>query len=128
MLKLVYDTRFFFEYFYSIDKGTQRRAKEFVSQNKGGYVSTITLHELYLLDLQKRGRETARISLQAVQDLFRVAAVNSQVAIDAAELRNRYRIPMGDSLIAATCHIMGAQCVTDDPHFTKLREIKTHWI
>jgi predicted nucleic acid-binding protein len=123
----LYDTRFFFEYFYSADSGLKPRAKESISRNKERYVSAVTLHELYLLDLQKRGREIARLSLQTVRDLFRIADVNSEIAINAAELRNRYKIPMGDSLIAATCRVVGAQCVTDDPHITKIKEIKTCW-
>lgn len=127
MPKLVYDTRFFFEYFYTTSGELQLRAKDFVSKNKDRYVSAVTLHELYLLDLQKRGREIAKLSLQSIQDLFRVAQVDSKIAITAAELRNRYKLPMGDSLIAATCELLDAGCVTDDPHLIRIKEIKTRW-
>ncbi len=127
MPKLVYDTRFFFEYFYTTNGELHLRAKDFVSKNKDRYVSVVTLHELYLLDLQKRGREIAKLSLQTIQDLFRVAQVDSKIAITAAELRNRYKLPMGDSLIAATCEALDARCITDDPHLNRIKEINTRW-
>ena len=68
------------------------------------------------------------VRVQGVQDLFRVVEVDSQIAIDAAEIRSRYKIPMGDSLIAATCKNAGAQCVTDDPHLKEMKELRTRWI
>ena len=127
MPKLLYDTRFFFEYIYTTNDELHLRAKDFVSKNKDRYVSVVTLHELYLLDLQKRGREIAKLSLQTIQDLFRVAQVDSKIAITAAELRNRYKLPMGDSLIAGTCEALDARCITDDPHLIRIKEIKTRW-
>ena len=128
MPKLVYDTRFFVEYFYSANNVALERAKGFVAKSKERYVSTLTIHEIYLLSLKKEGKETARIRLQVILDLFRVADVNSDVAVLAAELRNKYKIPMADGVIAATCKWLDARCVTDDPHFTMLTEIKTLWI
>jgi len=128
MPKLVYDTRFFVEYFYSANNVALERAKGLIAKSKERYVSTLTIHEIYVLSLKKEGKETARIRLQVILDLFRVADVNSDVAVLAAELRNKYKIPMADGVIAATCKWLDAGCVTDDPHFTMLTEIKTLWI
>jgi predicted nucleic acid-binding protein len=128
MPRLVCDTRFFVECFFSDNVELQLKARNLVTENKNRYVSAVTLHELYLLELTRRGRETAKLRVQGVQDVFRVAGVNSRIAIDAAEIRAKYRMPMGDSLIAATCQAVHAQCVTDDPHLTEMREIKTRWI
>ena len=128
MLKLVFDTRFFVEHFFSNDNRARLRAKEFVAKNKERYVSVVTLHEMYFLELAKKGRDVAVLRVQGIQDFFDIAGIDSLIAISAAELRNKYRIPMGDSLIAATCRAMNAECVTDDPHFTKMREIKTRWM
>ncbi len=128
MPKLVFDTRFFVEHFFSSDGRTRLRAKEFVTATKERHVSAVTLHELYCLELAKRGRDVAVIRIQSIRDFFDVVGVDSQIAIVAAELRNKYRIPMGDSLIAATCREAGAECVTDDPHFAKIKEIKTRWL
>jgi predicted nucleic acid-binding protein len=35
---------------------------------------------------------------------------------------------MGDSMIAATASALSAVCITDDPHFKQISEIKTEWI
>ncbi len=128
MPRLVCDTRFFVECFFSDNMDLQLKAKDLVAKNKDRYVSAVTLHELYLLELTRRGREIARLRVQGVQDVFRVAAVNSRIAIDAAEIRTKYRMPIGDSLIAATCQAVHAQCITDDPHLTEMKEIKTRWL
>jgi predicted nucleic acid-binding protein len=128
MPRLVCDTRFFVECFFSDDMGLQFKAKDLLAKNKDRYVSAVTLHELYLLELTRRGREIAKLRVQGVQDVFRVAGVNSRIAISAAEIRAKYRVPMGDSLIAATCQAVHAQCVTDDPHLAEMKEIKTRWI
>jgi predicted nucleic acid-binding protein len=128
MPRLVYDTRFFVECFFSDDTAVQAEAKDLVTKNKDRAVSAVTIHELYLLELSRRGREIARLRVQGLQDMFRVVEVDSQIAIDAAEIRLKHKIPMGDSIIAATCRRLAAQCVTDDPHLTKMKEIKTRWI
>lgn len=128
MPKQVYDTRFFAEYFYSDYKEVQIRAKDFVIRNKGRYVSVVTIHEVYMLSLAREGREAARLRLQTIQDFFHIVEVDAQIAVMAAELRHKSRIPMADGLIAATCRSLDARCITDDPHLTSLKEVKTQWV
>jgi predicted nucleic acid-binding protein len=128
MPRLLCDTRFFVECFFSDDMELRLKAKDLVTKNKDRYVSVVTLHELFLLELTRRGREIAKLRIQGVEDMFRVAELNARIAIDAAEIRSKHRMPMGDSLIAATCQAVNARCVTDDPHLTDLKEIKTSWI
>jgi predicted nucleic acid-binding protein len=91
-------------------------------------MSALTIHETYLLSLRKEGRETARMRLQVILDLFRALDVNTDIAVAAAELRHKHKIPMADGVIAATCRSSGSTCVTDDPHSHELKEIKTVWI
>jgi predicted nucleic acid-binding protein len=128
MPKLIYDTRFLVEYFYSTDIKFLQTAKDFIIKNKGGYISTLTVHEIYLLSLAKEGRETARIRLQVLLDRFRAVDVNAEIAVSAAELRQKHRVPMVDGVIAATCKTLNARCVTDDPHFSAIKEVRTLWI
>ncbi len=45
----------------------------------------------------------------------------------SAELRKKYGMPMGDSMIAAAAKMFGLRCVTDDPHLTSVKEIRTAW-
>ena len=128
MRELVFDTRFFVEYFYSADNKFLQRANDFIVRNKGGYVSALTVHEIYLLSLKKEGREIARIRLQGLLDRFRVVDVGAEIAVSAAELRQRHKIPMADGVIAATCAELNASCVTDDPHFHEVKQVSTLWI
>jgi predicted nucleic acid-binding protein len=128
MRELLFDTRFFVEYFYSADNKFLQRANDFIVRNKGGYVSALTVHEIYLLSLKKEGREIARIRLQGLLDRFRVVDVGAEIAVSAAELRQRHKIPMADGVIAATCAELNAGCVTDDPHFHEVKQVSTLWI
>lgn len=128
MPRLVFDTRFFIEYFYSSSNEFIEKAKDFVSKNKERYVSTLTIHETYLLSLRREGREIAHMRLQVLLDLFRALDVSAEIAVAAAELRHKHKIPMADGVIAATCRSFEAKCVTDDPHFQELKEVKTVWL
>lgn len=125
----VYDTRFFIEHFYSKDNETLRRTKHELDSTIGQkIVSVITLHEFYRLNLERQGREVALLRTELIKDSFHTLPVDSEIAVRGAELRKKYSIPMGDSLIASTAETVDAFCVTDDPHLRKIREIKTRWI
>ena len=125
----VYDTRFFVEHFYSNDdRILTLTKKELESGRTQKLVSVITLHEFYRLNLERHGRDVAFLRTSLVRDSFRPVDVDPSISIRGAELRKKYSIPMGDSLIAATADTLHASCVTDDPHFEKIKEIKTRWI
>jgi predicted nucleic acid-binding protein len=127
MHKAVYDTRFFVEYFYSKDdKDLQRMKLE--KNREERYISAIVIHELYRLVLAREGRETASLRKTTVEQEFKVIPVDSEVAKTSAELRQRYRLSMGDSMIAATAFMLKAVCITDDPHFEQIQEIQTEWV
>jgi predicted nucleic acid-binding protein len=67
-----------------------------------------------------------RVSL--LKQSFRVVPVDEQVAQLSAELRQKYRLSMGDSMIAATASLLNAACISDDPHFKQIKEIHTTWV
>ncbi len=54
--------------------------------------------------------------------------VIAEIAKSSAELRLKYNVSMADSIIAATALALKATCVSDDPHFRAVKEIKTDWI
>ena len=125
----LYDTRFFVEHFYSSDERTLAQTKaEIESTTHERMVSVITLHEFYRLNLEKQGREVASLRTNMIMDNFRSVDVNANISVQGAELRKKYSIPMGDSLIAATAKVLKYTCITDDPHLRDIREIKTRWI
>ena len=127
MNKAIYDTRFFVEFYYSTNQ-TFRRKIEQEKRRKEKYISTVVIHEIYNITLAREGRETAKLRATLVKKDFQVVPVDDQVAQVSAELRHKYNLSMGDSMIAATAFILKAVCITDDPHFKQIKEIETTWI
>jgi len=128
MSKTVYDTRFFIEHYYSKNNDVLQKTKEELRKTKQRYISAIVIHEVYQLTLKREGRETAILRTELLKDDFKVVNVDSEIARDSAELRLKHKIPMADSIIAATCLRLDAACFSDDPHFKTIKEIKTKWI
>ncbi len=126
MSKTVYDTRFFVEFYYSKDEKLLPRMRE-ERKRPEKYVSTVVIHELYKLTLEREGRETAKLRVALLEQEFKVVPVTTEIAEVSAELRQRYALSMGDSMIAATAISLKANCVSDDPHFKRVKEIKTTW-
>ncbi len=127
MNKAVYDSRFFVEFFYSKDNELRNRIRE-EKQHKEKYISSVVIHELYHISLAREGRETAKLRATIMKEDFKVIPVDDQIAQVSAELRHKYNLSMGDSMVAATAFTLKAVCVSDDPHFQQIKEIKTSWI
>ena len=127
MNKAVYDTRFFMEYYNSKDSALLEKIRKEKSRREK-YVSAIVIHELYKLSLANEGRETAKLKVAFLKQEFKIIPVDNQIAEISAELRQKYKLSMGDSMIAATALSLNAVCFSDDPHFSQIKEIKTVWI
>jgi predicted nucleic acid-binding protein len=127
MNKAIYDTRFFVEFFYSKDKETGNRLRG-EKPNREKFTSAVVVHELYIISLAREGRETAKLRVALLKEGFQIIPVDSQLAQISAELRQKYNLSMGDSMIAATASQLNAVCVSDDHHFQQIKEIKTRWI
>src|SRR3972149_9642480 len=123
MSKAVYDTRFFAQFYYSRDEKLLKRLREEKRQPEK-YASTIVIHELYNLTLEREGRETAVLRVALLKQEFSVVPVTSEIAEISAEFRHKYDLSMGDSMIEATASSLKATCFSDDPHFERLKEIK----
>ena len=124
--KAVYDTRFFAESFYSNDETTLKRIRQHKALER--YISAVVIHEVYRLALSREGREVAKLKVTNIKKTFEIVPIDDQIAQLSAELRHKYQLSMGDSMIAATASTLGAVCITDDPHFKKIKEIQTEWI
>lgn len=128
MSKIVYDTRFFIEHYYSKDQVVLQKTKEELRKTRQRYISVIVIHEVYQLTLGREGRETAILRTELLKGDFKIVNVDLEIARRSAELRFKYKIPMADSIIAATCLYLNAICFSDDPHFKAVKDIKTKWI
>ncbi len=127
MPKTVYDTRFFVELYYTDNQKTLQKI-DAQKRHREKYISTIVIHEIYKLTLMREGRETATLRTTLLQKDFKTMPVDSEIAQISAELRHKYNLSMGDSIIAATTLKLKATCISDDPHFQRIKEIKTAWI
>ena len=127
MNRAVYDTRFFSALYYSKDERLLQRIRE-EKRRQEKFISTVVIHEVYRLTLQREGRETAMLRIALLKQDFKVIPVTAEIAEISAELRQKHQLSMGDSMIAATASSLKALCVSDDPHFKRIKEIKTTWI
>jgi predicted nucleic acid-binding protein len=128
MPKTVYDTRFFLEHYYSQEDSKLKKTKEAIRKAKERFISAIVLHEIYWLTLEQEGPETATLRATLLEKDFKVIKIDAEIAKSSAQLRYKYRIGMAESIIAATALILKATCLSDDPHFKTVHEIKTTWI
>jgi predicted nucleic acid-binding protein len=127
MNKTVYDSRFFIEFFYTKDKEVISRLKELKKQ-KNKYISAIVIHEVHKFSILREGRDTAKLRVALMREEFQVIPVDEQLAQMSADLRVKYKLSMGDSMITTTAIMLKAVCFSDDPHFQQIKEIKTAWI
>lgn len=127
MNRAVYDTRFFDTLYNSKNEALKKKIQIEKKRNEK-YVSTIVIHELYKLTLANEGREIAKHKVEYIKQDFEVIPVDDKIAQVSAEFRHKYKLPMGDSMIAATAFILKAVCISDDPHFQHVKEIKTQWV
>jgi len=124
----VYDTGFFIEHYYSKNDEVLKRTTNALKTDKNKVISAIVVHEVYKLTLDKEGKEQAELRTKLLEKDFKVINVDTQIAKISAKLRHKYRIPMADSIIAATAESLKLVCITDDQHFTQMKEVKTKWI
>jgi predicted nucleic acid-binding protein len=123
----VYDTRFFVEYYYTQNADFLKRLKSDLRKTKERLISSITIHETYRLILEKEGRDVAKWRCEIMSRDFKVVNVDTKIAIESANIRYEHRIPMADSIIAATALVFKAPIVSDDPHFAGVKEVSTRW-
>ena len=124
----LYDTRFFFEHYYSDDGTVLEKTRALLRMNEIKYISAITVHEVYKISLEREGKEVANIRTTLLEKEFEVIPVEAVVAKRSAELRGKYRMPMADSMVAASTELFRLRCVSDDPHIRQVREIESRWI
>jgi predicted nucleic acid-binding protein len=128
MPKTVYDTRFFLEHYYSQEASMLRKTRDAIKKAKERFISAIVLHEIYWLTVETEGQETAALRATLLEKDFKVVKVDAEIAKSSAQLRHKYHLNMADSIIAATALMLQATCLSDDPHFKTVGEIKTTWI
>mgnify|MGYP001416293877 CR=1 FL=1 len=109
--------------FFNNEKGAENVEKILrdVDENKAeGFVSAITLTEIYYLYARERGEDFAKRKIEQIKlSNLMMVEINEEIAIKAGEYKIK-AIPIADALIAASAYFVGAKVVTDDEHFEKM--------
>jgi predicted nucleic acid-binding protein len=79
-------------------------------------VPTICLYEVYKLVLRQRG-PSAALQAVALMRQGRIVELDERIAILAAELSLKHKLPMADSVILATARAHDAHIWTQDADF-----------
>ena len=127
------DTRFFLSHFLAGTETMRNRTMDKMKelQREGAIVPTIVIHEVYKFECENVGKDVAELRVATIlKSDFQIIELSSEFAIASGQLRCRYRnLPTADSIIAATAiGTKSGRVLSDDPHFVKIREIRTEWI
>ena len=123
--KRLYDTRFFFEYFYSDKIKLLKKLKQEAKSTREKLVSILTIHELHHISIKRSGKEVASLRSHTIVSEFTVVDVDYTIAVKSAELRSSRSMPMADSIIAATAQLHECTLISDDDHFKGIPNLKT---
>ena len=121
-MKYILDTKTLIAFFNN-ENGAKNVEKILndVDENKAeGFVSAITLTEIYYLYARERGDDFAKRKIEQIKlSNLMMVVINEEIAIKAGEYKIK-AIPIADALIAASAYFVGAKVVTDDEHFEKM--------
>lgn len=86
-------------------------------------VPSIVLYELWKKISQEQGEERAT-EIVAQLKRYDVISLDENLAISAAAVSNKYKIPMADSIVYATAQKYNASIWTQDSDFEGLKGVK----
>ncbi len=86
-------------------------------------VPTLCLYEVFKVVLRERGEDQA-IQAAALMQQGRLIELSSPIALFAARLSLGSKIPMADSIVAATASLFEAVIWTQDEDFKNLKNVK----
>ena len=111
-------------------KDKTRKAMRELEQ-ESAILPTMVIHELYKIQCETLGRETAETRANLVQDSgFTIVDMNPSIARTAGRLRcQNPKLPTAEGIIAATAITSKSfRVFTDDTHFDSIKEIKRVWL
>ena len=132
-MKVVIDTRFFIEWFFTKDDSIKVKLKnklDKIIRRNEGIIPTIVLNEVMYIVCKRRGVEEAKIRYNSLLvSGLKIEELTNEIAELAGILKCKYSdIPMGDCIIAATAIKNKAKVLSDDDHFDGIEEVKREWI
>ncbi|MCK5547455.1 MAG: PIN domain-containing protein [Thermoplasmata archaeon] len=120
MKRYLFDTKALMA-FFNEEKGADDVGfllAEVDNQTAEGYISAITLTEIYYLYAHRFDENTAKKRVTALRvSNLKTVVIDDNIAVDAGRYKARKSIPVADALIAACASATGSHLVTDDKHF-----------
>jgi len=132
-LKEILDSKFLLTHYGAKDEGILSRTRTKLAalrRERRGVLPSIVIAEVANAICQEVGRAEALAQLRALEHAgLEVVRLDPELARDAGLLKCMHRdLPMADCVIAATALRLGGRVVSDDPHFSKVRGLRTTWI
>ncbi len=121
-MKYLLDTKALLAFFSDEDGAEKVEAilKEIDENRAEGFISTITLTELYYLYARRGGEQVAKERIEQLRlSNLKIIPIDEEIALKAGEYKLQ-AIPIADALIAASAQLIAAHVVTDDPHFEQV--------
>lgn len=85
-------------------------------------VPTLVQFELYKWCLREKD-EAAALDVIGLTEACLVRALDTRIALSAADLAIRHKLAMADAIVYATALAVGGQLLTSDAHFKALPEV-----
>lgn len=132
-MKEILDSRFLVTHYTAKDERILSRTRAKLSalrKERRGVLPSIVVAEVTNAVCQEGGRDEALAQLRSLEHAgLEMVPLDFELARDAGFLQCVHRdVPMADCIIAATALRLGGRVVTDDPHFSKMRGVRTTWI
>lgn len=132
-MKEVLDSRFLLTHYGTDDEEVLSLTRAKLAQlrrERRGILPSIVLAEVMNAVCREAGRGQALAQVRALeQSGMTIVPLDIDLAREAGLLRCAHRdLPMADCIIAATAMRLRARVLTDDPHFARVKGLRTTWI
>jgi len=132
-LKEILDSTFLVTHYTTDDERILSRTRAKLAalrRERRGVLPSVVVAEVTNAVCREGGREKALAQLGALEHAgLELVPLDIGLARDAGLLKCVHRdVPMADCVIAATALSLGGRVVTNDPHFSKVKGLRTTWI
>ena len=132
-MKEILDSTFLVTHYTADDEQILSRTRAKLAalrRERRGVLPSVVVAEVTNAVCREGGREKALAQLGALEHAgLEVVPLDIGLARDAGLLKCVHRdVPMADCVIAATALLLGGRVVTNDPHFSKVKGLRTTWI
>ena len=132
-MKEILDSRFLLTHYGAKEEEIRSRTRTKLAalrKERRGVLPSVVIAEVVNAICQEAGRAEALAKLRSLEHAgLEVVQLDPELAREAGFLKCMHRdLPMADCVIAATALRLGGRVLSNDPHFSKVRGLRTTWI